>query len=70
MDKPSYLGFAIRELSRLYMYETYYDKFQHSFGQDKLKKHYMDCDSFVLSSENQNIKKNLKNWNTCLNLVI
>ena len=25
MDKPIYLGFAILELSKLHMYETYYD---------------------------------------------
>ena len=36
------------------MYETYYDKLQLFFGQDKLKLHYMGCDSFVLSFETQN----------------
>ena len=28
MDKPFYLGFAVLELSKLLMYETYYDKLQ------------------------------------------
>ena len=28
MDKPIYLGFAILELSKLHMYETYYDTLQ------------------------------------------
>ena len=28
MDKPIYSGFAILELSKLLMYETYYDKLQ------------------------------------------
>ena len=28
MDKPIYLGFAVLELSKLHMYEPYYDKLQ------------------------------------------
>ena len=28
MDKPIYLGFAVLELSKLLIYETYYDKLQ------------------------------------------
>ena len=28
MDKPTYLGFTVLELSKLLMYETYYDKLQ------------------------------------------
>ena len=33
IDKPIYLGFAILELSKLFLYETYYDKWQPYFGQ-------------------------------------
>ena len=33
MDKPIYLGFTVFELSKLLMYETYYDKLQPYFGQ-------------------------------------
>ena len=29
MDKPIYLGFTALELSKLLMYETFYDKLQH-----------------------------------------
>ena len=54
MDKPIYLGYAVLELSKLLMYETYYDKLQPYFGQDKIQFLYMDCDSFVLSFETQN----------------
>ena len=43
------------------MYETYYDKLHQYFGQDKLKLHYMNCDSFILSIETQNIINDLKN---------
>ena len=49
MDKPIYLGFTVLELSKSLMYETYYDKFQHYFGQENIQLHYMDTDSFVLS---------------------
>ena len=61
MDKPIYLGFAILELSKLHMYETYYDILQSYFGQEDLQLHYMDCDSFILSIESENIIKDLKN---------
>ena len=43
------------------MYETYYDKLQPYFGQENIKLHYMDCDSFVLSIETENIINDLKN---------
>ena len=61
MDKPIYLGFAILELSKLHMYETYYDTLQSYFGQENLQLHYMDCDSFILSIESENIIKDLRN---------
>ena len=57
MDKAFYLGFAILELSKLHMYETYYDKSQPYFGKQKIQVHYMDCDSFVLSLKTKNINK-------------
>ena len=49
MDKLIYLGFSVLELSKLHMYETYYDILQPYFGQENLQLHYMDTDSFVLS---------------------
>ena len=61
MDKPIYLGFAILELRKLQMYETYYDKIQPYFGQDKLQLQYMDCGSFILSINTENINNDLKN---------
>ena len=42
MDKPIYLGFSVLELSKLLMYETYYDILQPYFGQENIKCHYMD----------------------------
>ena len=61
MDKPIYLGFAILELSKLHMYETYYDTLQPYLGQENIKLHYMDCDSFILSIKSENKIKDLKN---------
>ena len=61
MDKPIYLGFSVLELSELLMYETYYDKLQPYFGQEKTHLHYMDTDRFVLSVNTKDIIKDLKN---------
>ena len=44
------------------MYETYYGKLQPYFGQENLQLHYIDCDSFVLSINTQNIISDLKNF--------
>ena len=37
MDKPIFLGFAVLELSKLHMYETYYDILQPYFGEKNLQ---------------------------------
>ena len=36
MDKPIYLGFSVLKLSKIIMYETYYDKLQTYFGEKNL----------------------------------
>ena len=59
-DKPISLGFALLELSKLHMYETYYDTLQPYFGQENIQLHYMDCDSFILSIKSENIISDLK----------
>ena len=61
MDKAIYVGFAILELSKLHMYETYYDTLQPYFGQEKLQLHYVDTDGMILSMETKDIIKDLKN---------
>ena len=55
LDKAIYVGFAMLELSQLHMYETYYDKLQPNFGQEKLQQHYFDTDTTILSMKTQNI---------------
>ena len=42
--KPIYVGFSVLELSKLLMYERYYDKMQTYFGEDNLELHYLDAD--------------------------
>ena len=61
MDKPIYLGFSVLELSKLLMFETYYDKLQPYFGQEIIQLHYTDTDNFVLSVNTKDIIKDLKN---------
>ena len=61
MDKPIYLGFSLLELSKLHMYETYYDKLQPYLGQENIQLHYIDTDSFVLSVNTKDKIKDLKN---------
>ena len=59
MDKPIYLGFSVLELSKLPMYETYYDKLKPFFAQENLHCHYMDCvtkDTPITIKQNENIK--------------
>ena len=60
MDKPIYLGFTVLEISKILMYETYYDKLQPYFGQENINLHYMDTDSFVLSVDTKDIIEDLK----------
>ena len=61
MDKPIYLGSSVLELSKLLLYETFYDKLQPYFGQEIIHLHYMDTDSLVLSVSTKDIIKDLKN---------
>ena len=47
--KPIYVGFSVLDLSKLLMYEWYYDKMQPYFGEYNLELHYLDTDSFIFS---------------------
>ena len=61
MDKAIYVGFSILELSKLHMYETYYDTLQSYFGQENLQLHYIDTDGMILSMKTAKIINDLKN---------
>ena len=67
MDKALYVGFTILELSKLHMYETYYDRLQPYFGQENLQLHYIDTDGVILSIKTENIIKDLKNLEDIFN---
>ena len=55
-----FLRFAILELSKLHMYETFFDILQPFFGMENIHLHFMDCDSSVLSLKTENVIKVLK----------
>ena len=67
-DKPIYNDFANLELSKLHMYETYYDELQPYFGQEKLHLHYIDTDGIVISIKTKDIFKDLKNLEELIDL--
>ena len=60
MAEAVFVGFALLELSKLHMYETYYDTLQQYFGQENLQLHYIDTDGMILSMETENNDKDLK----------
>ena len=68
MEKPIYLGFTILELSKLLMYETYYDKLQKYFGIDGIQIHYQDTDAFIMSIKTTNVINDLSNLQEQYNL--
>ena len=59
MKKPLAVGFAILELSKLFMYKSY-DKFKRHFGADNLKLCFSDTDSFLFSVKCRNLIEELK----------
>ena len=48
-------------MSKLLLYEAYYDILQPNFGQENLLLHYVDTDVFVLGVNTKDIIKDLKN---------
>ena len=60
MDKPIYVGFAVPELCKMRMHETYFDKLQPCFGHEIIQCHYIDTHAFDLSVKTKSIIKHLK----------
>ena len=60
MDRPINIRFASLEMSKLLMYETYYDKLQPYFGQEIFQLEYLDTDCIVISMNTKGIIKDLK----------
>ena len=58
MMKPVYLGFSILELSKIVMYEFWYDFVKPKYG-EKAKLYYMDTESFILYIKTDDIYKDI-----------
>ena len=60
MDKPIYLGLPILEISKLLMYEFWYDHMKPKYD-DNVKLCYMDTDSFIMNIKTEDFYKDIAN---------
>ena len=60
MDRPIYLVIAVIELSKLHLYETYFDILQPYFIEKNPHLHYMGTDSFILSVKTMDVIKKFR----------
>ena len=60
MNKPIYLGLSILEISKLLMYEFWYDYMKPKYN-DKVKLCYMDTDSFIMNIKIEDFYNDIAN---------
>ena len=60
MNKPIYLGLSILDISKILMYECWYDYMKPKYG-DNVKLCYMDTDSFVMNIKTEDFYKDIAN---------
>ena len=60
MNKPIYLGLSILEISKLLMYEFWYDYMKPKYG-NNVKLCYMDTDSFIMDIKTEDFYKDIAN---------
>ena len=60
MNKPIYLGLSILEISKLLMYEFWYDYMKPKYD-DNIKLCYMDTDSFIMNIKTEDFYKDIAN---------
>ena len=60
MNKPIYLGQAILDLSKTFMYEFWHDYIKPKYG-DKARLCFMDTDSFVINIKTEDFYKDIAN---------
>ena len=60
MNKPIYLGVSILEISKLLMYQFWYDYMKPKYG-NNVKLCYMDTDSFILNIKTEYFYKDIAN---------
>ena len=58
MNKPIYLGLSILDISKILMYEFWYDYMKPKYN-DNLKLCYMDTDSFVMNTKTKDFYKDI-----------
>ena len=65
MNKPIYLGQAILDISKTFMYEFWYDCIKPKY-EDKTRLCYMDADSFVINIKTEDcyndIASDVEKW--------
>ena len=59
-DKPIYIGATVLEVSKLLMYDFYYNVLQPYFGEKNIELLYLDTDSFILSIQTKDITHDLE----------
>ena len=60
MNKPIYLGLSILEISKILMYEFWYDYMKRRYG-NNVKLCYMDIDSFIMNIKTEDFYKDIAN---------
>ena len=60
MNKPIYLGLSILEISKLLMYQFWYDYMKPKYG-DNVKLCYMDADNFIMNIKTEDFYKDIAN---------
>ena len=60
MNKPIYLGLSILDISKILMYEFWYDYMKPKYN-DNVKLCYMDTDSFVKNIKTNDFYKDISN---------
>ena len=60
MNKPVYLGLSILEISKILMYEFWFDSIKPKYG-DKVKLCYMDIDNFTIHLKTEDFYKDIVN---------
>ena len=60
MNKPIYLGLSILDISKILMYEFWYDYMKPKYNDD-VKLCYMDTDSFVMNIKTNDFNKDITN---------
>ena len=58
MNKPIYLGLSILEISKIIMYEFWYDYIKRKYG-DMVKLCYMDTDSLIMNIKTKDFYKDI-----------